>query len=135
MRIDFYGKAIALPAFTVDTRTDGTVNGTTVDRGYNANHFRATLFVIFTGTITDGEAVFKVQESDNGTDWTDVPAHFVTGTLPTVTSSDSDKIWSVGYIGSARYVRLSATVSDSTDGGTWGAVAICTDARREPVRH
>jgi len=76
---DLYTSTLVVAALPSAVRTTGTVNGTTVDLGVFANDFRTALFVISAGTITDGTHVFKLQDSPDGTVWTDVDAKHVQG--------------------------------------------------------
>lgn len=135
MRTGLYGHVVARPAFDIALRDTDTYNGTTVDRSYQNNFFRTSMFVIHTGTLTDGTVTFVMEESENDSDWTTVSAQFIQGSLPTITANDDNEIYSVGYVGSARYIRLVATVASGATGGTWGAICLNSDPRRKPVTH
>lgn len=129
MRHSVYNHVRAKATLAVAARTTAA-NGTAVDRalsgasGTNEWHQSATLLV-HAGTITDGTHAIKLQVSDNGTDWADAPAADLQGSLPTIGTSDDDKLYEVGYIGHARYLRAVATPSGSpATGGVYGAVIL-----------
>ncbi|MGD6761357.1 hypothetical protein ACOKM5_20700 [Streptomyces sp. BH097] len=135
MRRSVYGECVARPALAVATRTNGTVNGLTVDRHYNNNAFRTAMFVIHTGTLTDGSVAITVQDSPDNSVWTAAAAADIQGSLPTIAQTDDDKTFEVGYVGQQRYVRIVATTSGATTGGTFGATCVMAGARRRPAAH
>jgi hypothetical protein len=135
MRRTVYNECVARPALAVATRTNGAVNGITVDRHYKSQAFGSAMFVVHTGTMTDGSVAITMEDSPNGTDWTAVPAASRQGSLPTVALADDDKTFEVGYVGPQRYVRIVATTSGATSGGTFGATCILAGARRRPATH
>jgi hypothetical protein len=102
--------------------TDTTTAGTTVDlHGYGG-----VQFVAMTGTITDGDYLFKVYESDtadmsgetvNTTTLNGTPANWTA-------NSDDNKIVTWDYRGVKRYVRLKVVSTSTTTGGYLGAAAI-----------
>ncbi|WP_330253136.1 hypothetical protein OG874_00525 [Nocardia sp. NBC_00565] len=135
MRETLYVKTlvrVALPATVLDD--DEATNGTTVDLGVFGNDFRTVMFVVQTGTVTDGTHAFTLEESVNGTDWTAVPAARVQGVLPTVAAAHDDAVFSFGYIPSTQqYVRCVVTSASTTTGGVIGAVAVCSEGSNSPV--
>jgi hypothetical protein len=135
MRRSVYNECVARPALAQATRTNGAVNGITVDRHYNNNAFRSAMFVVQTGTITDGSVAVTMQDSPDNSTWTAVDASYVQGTLPSIASTDDDKTFEVGYVGPQRYVRIVATTSGATTGGLFGAVCVLSGARRRPAAH
>ena len=71
-------------------------------------------YVLQVGAYTDGDVTPLVEDSDNGTDFTAVADTFLLGTEAgaALTAAGVSKI---GYIGSKRYVRLTAvTAAGST---------------------
>ena len=71
-------------------------------------------YVLQVGAYTDGDVTPLVEDSDNGTDFTAVADAFLLGTEAgaALTAAGVSKI---GYIGSKRYVRLTAvTAAGST---------------------
>lgn len=122
---------LALPSGAFDA--DGTVNGATIDLSLFKNNFRNVLFVATAAAVTDGTHAFGMQHSDNGVDWTAVPTTRVQGALPTFGSGDDHSVQQVGYIvQTQRYVRLTVTTDDSTDGGVLSAVVLLAGGATTP---
>ncbi|MCT9932441.1 hypothetical protein N5079_19760 [Planotetraspora sp. A-T 1434] len=135
MRRSVYNECVARPALAVATRTNGAVNGLTVDKHYQNNAFRSVMFIVHSGTMTDGSVAVTMQDSPDNSTWTAVDASYVQGSLPTIASTDDDKTFEIGYTGPQRYVRIVATTSGATTGGTFGATAVMWGARRRPAVH
>jgi hypothetical protein len=134
MRATLYNACLTRVALTSAARTNGTVNGTTVDLGVFGNDFRTVMFVVSTGTITDGSHAFTVQESADGSSWGNAASASVQGSLPTVVAADDDTVFQFGYIvGSLQYVRIVATTSGATTGGIFSATAVLSGASSSPV--
>jgi hypothetical protein len=134
MRSTLYSHSLVRVALTSATRTNGTVNGTTVDLGVFGNDFRSVLFVVHTGTVTDGSHAITVQDSPDGSAWAAVDPAYIQGSLPTITGSNDDTLFEIGYIpGTKQYVRLVATTSGATTGGVFAAVAVLSGASSNPV--
>src|ERR1041384_1554972 len=104
MRDALYDSAITRPALPIAVRTNGGVNGTTVDKNYQNNQFRVVMFSILTGTLTDGTVVITMQDSPDNSAWNAVDPSYVQGSLPTIASTDDDKVYDIGYVGPQRYV-------------------------------
>lgn len=135
MRKSVFNEAVARPAVAVALRGNGAVNGLTVDKMYQNNAFRSVMFIVHTGTLTDGTVAVTMQDSPDNSVWTAVDAGYVQGTLPSVASTDDDKTFEIGYVGPQRYVRLVFTTSGAATGGTFGATAVMWGARRRPATH
>ncbi|WP_454199585.1 hypothetical protein [Nocardia sp. Marseille-Q1738] len=134
MRRTLYNRCLTRQALTSAVRTNGTVNGTTVDLGVFGNDFRSVLFIVSTGTITDGSHAITMQDSPDGTNWTTVPASQRQGSLPTIVAANDDTLFEFGYIvGTNQYVRLVATTSGATTGGVFSAVAVLSEGSTTPV--
>lgn len=134
MRSTLYSHSLVRVALTSATRTNGAVNGTTVDLGVFGNDFRTVLFVVQTGTVTDGTHAITVQDSPDGSAWAAVDAAYLQGALPTITGTDDDAVFQFGYIaGTKQFVRLVATTSSATTGGVFSAVAVLGAASSSPV--
>lgn len=134
MRTSIYRKSRSVIALqsTARTNSGSPFAGTTVDR-YQAGvtEFRTLMFVITTGTVTDGSHVVTVQDSDDGSSWGTPAAGDVQGTAPTLASTDSNKVLDVGYSGAKRYARLQVAVSGATTGGVYSAAAVLYGTRRD----
>lgn len=135
MRSSLYTQTHAVPALTPVVRTaNTTVNGTTVDTSMFGNDFRAVLFVITAGAITDGTHTFAVQDSADGSAWAAADSAQIQGALPALTTADANKVFYLGYlVGTRPYVRLTVTTAAATSGGLFGAAAVCSSASSSPV--
>ncbi|WP_409469066.1 hypothetical protein [Streptomyces sp. HC307] len=133
MRQTLYNTARAKATLAIALRTNGTVNGTGVDLHENKDASRSAMLIVHSGTITDGSHAVTLQESDDNSTFTNVAAADLQGSNPTVTSTDDDKIYEVGYVGSKRYLRASVTTSGATTGGTLGAAIVRGFVRRPPI--
>lgn len=103
------------------------VDGATID----TLGFDSIGFAINTGAIAgSGDFGVKVQESDDGTTFTDAAASAVQGTVPA--TLEASKAYKLGYIGFKRYARLSLTKAGGTSIAA-GAVAILGHAAQRPV--
>lgn len=112
-------------------RTNGTATGTAVDlRGYDA-----AMFVVSFGTYTDGTHTPSVQHSTDGSTYTTAATTDLDGTFSAVSSgAGSNTVQMVGYIGSARYVRVVMTTSGATTGALSTASVIAGRPRNAPVQ-
>lgn len=134
MRNTLYNHTLVVAALPSAIRTNGTENGTTVDLGVYGNDFRSVMFVVSTGTVTDGTHAITMQDSPDGTNWTAVAAGKRQGSLPSILAANDDTLYQFGYIVDAnQYVRLVATTSGATSGGAFSAVAILSEASTAPV--
>lgn len=134
MRDTLYTQALAREALpSAGARTNGTVNGTSVDTGVFGNDFRSVLLVVQTGTITDGSHAITVQDSADGSSWATADSALIQGSLPTIVAADDGAVFQFGYLANRQYVRLVATTSGATTGGVFSAVAVLYDASSTPV--
>lgn len=93
--------------------------------------FNRVAFAINTGAIVgSGDFGIKVQESDDGSTFTDAAASAVLGTVPATLVAAS--AYKLGYIGFKRYARLAITKAGGTSIAL-GAVAIKGDPASAPV--
>ncbi|WHM32444.1 hypothetical protein OH540_21310 [Streptomyces sp. BPPL-273] len=135
MRQSLYNVARAKASLAIALRTNGTVNGTTVDLHENKDASRSAMLIVQTGTITDGTHAVVLQESDDNSAWGTVAASDLQGVAPSIVAADDDALFEVGYKGSKRYLRASVTTSGATTGGTLGAVILRAFPRRTPIAH
>lgn len=104
-----------------------SADGTTVDR----SGYTRAMFIAHLGTITDGTFAFDPEESDNGTDWSNIAAADLSGAFVSGTSAADDRTQKVGYLGNKRYLRCNLTVSGSpSTGGAVGVSVLLAGARR-----
>ncbi len=113
---------VALPPAAL--RTTGTVTGTTVDRREGRVLFRSAMFVINAGVVTDGTHTPNVQESTDGTNWTNVADKHLLGAETAITSANDERVFEIGYRGKARYIRLQLVSATATTGGFIDAVCV-----------
>ncbi|WP_340109466.1 hypothetical protein [Pikeienuella sp. HZG-20] len=104
-----------------------TIEGETVDmRGYSS-----AMFAISVGAVAgSGDFTLKLEESDNGSGWTDVAAGDIAGTLPAALAANT--ALKVGYHGSARYVRATSTKNSGTS-VAHAALAVLGHAAQAPA--
>lgn len=138
---EIYNYVITKKALAFALRdADGTINGETIDRiqtSPKANEFQAILFVIASGTLTDGTHTVTIEESDDGTTFADAPATAVLGTEPVIAATNDDTVYECAYIGTKRYARLKVVLAGATvttGGGTVGAVAVLGLGRHVQTR-
>lgn len=130
-----YDEMVLESSVSPATLTNGTTNGSAVDRGVNGG-MQSAVLVVVTGTVTDGSHAVTVQESDDGsTGWGAVAAAQLQGSLPTAGSSDDNTVFEVGVRSTKRYVRAVVTTSGATSGGLVGAYFALGAPRVSPVSH
>jgi len=98
---------------TCVTITDNTAQVCTADR----KGFESLEFFINLGAIADADTTLTVlvQDSDNGTTWTDVDDNFLLGVEAMGLQFDSDLlVGKIGYIGGKRYCRVTVTPANNT---------------------
>lgn len=132
-----YDDALARLTLSLAVRTNGTVNGTAVDKadpagGYDG--FTTALLIVLTGTITDGTHTVTVQDSDDGTSFAAAAAEHIRGGPLALTSANSNTVAELGYDGPKRYIRASVTTAGATTGGTVGAVVLLGGETARPVK-
>lgn len=131
MKSTLYNNCDVKASLNPAARTNGTANGTGVDRHAAAQAYRTAMVIIHTGAITDGTHTFEVQDSDNNTDFTAVAAEFLQGAEPAIGSSDDNEIHLIGYTGNRRYLRVVCVTSGATSGGIFSAAVVLGDGRRK----
>lgn len=124
---DIYNNLNDLVAFnTQSITTNTTTAGVIIDtQGCNS-----LLFVIQSGTLTDGTYTPLIEYGDDSglSDAAAVPDDQLNGTEAGAAFADTDDnaTKSIGYVGDKRYVRLSIVSASTTSvgGGTLSAVAL-----------
>lgn len=130
---NLFSNAFAVKALASGTVQTGTTNGIAIDLAQGGNNFRDVLFVVHSGTLTDGSYAVTVEESDaSGSGYAAVDSARVLGSLPTFASSD-DNVWnSFGVRPTKRYVRVVITATSATTGGVLAATAILASGSNNP---
>lgn len=102
------------------------VNGTSAEvRG-----FEEVEVILDIGLFTDGAAALVIEESDDDSTFTAVAAADLDGSVPTLSAANDNQLHRVGYMGSARYLRVSAT--EATSPAPTGVVLAALIHRRRP---
>jgi hypothetical protein len=132
MRRSAYGQSNFAPTLNPGALVTATADGATVDRhGATLTAYRSVMLVVQTGVCADGTYAFKIQVSDNDSDWIDAPAADLQGSAISVTSANDVAVYTRGYNGPARYVRGVVTVTGSpSTGGYFSAGFVLMDPRR-----
>jgi len=114
--------------------SDTTTNGDIIDTA----EYGSLLFVIQSGTLTDGTYTVLIHEGDesNLSDASAVDDADLTNTEASASfaSTDDNTVNKIGYVGSKRYVRLSLVSASTSSGGTLGAIAIQGSPTTAPVQ-
>jgi hypothetical protein len=108
-----------------------SANGTGVDlQGYDA-----AVVAIDAGLWTDGTHAFTLEESDAlASGYSAVAAADLLGSQPTIDAADEDEtVYTFGYRGGKRYVRVVQTVSGATTGMVAGASILRGKPHHAPV--
>ena len=123
-------KSTTSPVVALNTTaisSDTTTNGEILDTA----GFESILFVIQSGTITDGTYTPLIQEGDNSglSDAAAVADADLTNTEASVAfaATDDNAVKSIAYVGDKRYVRLNIVSASTSSGGTLSAVAVKGD--------
>lgn len=117
--------AVDIQAITTNTTTVGNIiNAADFDHGVN--------FTFISGVITDGDYDVLIEHGDasNLSDAAAVPNTELTGQDPTSATapeaqaqiSASDEIKKIGYVGAKAFVRMSIVSTNTSTGGTMGAI-------------
>lgn len=131
MRRSAHSNTTFVTSLTPTAARTTSANGASVDRMQTLQAYRSAMLVVHTGTVTDGTHAFKIQISDNNSDWTDAPAADVQGSAISVTSANDEQAHTLGYNGPARYLRAVSTVSGSpSTGGLYSAGFVLLGPRR-----
>lgn len=131
---DLYNETMVAQALPSGAHTTGTANGSAIDLDQFGNNFRAALFVVQAATITDGTHTITLQDSPDGTTWTNVDANHSENAPLVLGAAQSNTVAALSYKGEGnRYVRLVATTAGATTGGVFGAVAVLAEGSDVPV--
>jgi len=116
--------------------TDTTTSGEDIDR----SGFESVEFLLFIGTLTDGDYAPNIQEADDDgagspDTYSNVAAADMIGTEAGATfdaDTDDDTIGKIGYIGTKKWVRMQIVSTNTSSGAYLGGVALLGDARHLP---
>lgn len=128
-----YTGTLAVKALATTTVKDAVANGEAIDLAQGGNNFRDVLFIVHTGTVTDGDFEVTVEESDtSNSGFADVADHRILGALPTFDDGDDNTWKSFGVRPTKRYVRVVVTPSDAETGGAFSATAVLAAGSNTP---
>ncbi|MBQ0947655.1 hypothetical protein [Streptomyces sp. RK76] len=131
--MSLYDQSVVKVSLAPAEVTDGTANGTAVDRGVNGG-MQDAMLVVTTGVVTDGSHAVAIQDSANGsTGWAAVDASQLTGAAPTVDNADDGAVFEVGIRSTRRYLRAVVVTTGSTTGAFIGAHIVLSSPRNAPV--
>tara|TARA_Y100001970_G_scaffold266398_1_gene355045 strand:+ start:7182 stop:7583 length:402 start_codon:yes stop_codon:yes gene_type:complete len=123
-------KSTTSPVVALNTTaisSDTTTNGVIIDTA----GYESILFIIQSGTITDGTYTSLIQEGDDSglSDAASVADADLTNTEASIAfaATDDNTSKSIAYVGDKRYVRLNIVSASTSSGGTLSAVAIKGD--------
>jgi len=129
-----YNESLTVLALPYAVRTNGTVNGATVDRTPSGNPYEQVTFIVVTATVTDGTHTFSFEDSNDGTTWTAIPAAQRRGAIPVPGAGNNNLVYEVGLDSAKRYVRCNVVSAGTTTGGNFLAVAVLADPSNTPTR-
>ena len=114
--------------------TDDTFQGEEIDLNLNGNDFREVLFIVSTGSMTDGTYTFTVEEyDDDEAEYVEVDEAFIIGAVPVVTAADEGTLPQFGYKAHGRQlVRLTMVSTDTDDGSFLGVIALLGNGSQSP---
>jgi hypothetical protein len=124
----------ALPMTTI--AINGVRSGSVIDLGAYGNDFRDVVIIPVTGAITDGTHTFTVQESSDGTTFTNIAAGQILGTAAAIVAADDFRSEDLefGVIPTTnQYLRVQVTSTGVTSGGLIGAVAVLSEGSTSPA--
>lgn len=131
-REDVHHSCNGFNAFTTATiSTNTTTSGETIDR---ADYLGIEYFVKLETVAGTGVFALKVQESDDGSSWSDVSTEETLGVASFDASTDSaDDVKRIGTVSKKRYSRLQIVSTGVATGSAFNAMVVLTTPRDEPV--
>ena len=126
IRRDLKNNTKEIVALAYALRT-ASVNGATID----LKDFGSVMFLIQEGAFTDGVHTLKLQDSDDGSAWSDVAAIDLHGAFAVLSALGVTQ--RVGYRGPKRFVRLVITVTGASTGAASNALAVKGHAQALPT--
>lgn len=113
---------------------NGNTDGTAIDLDQSGADFRTLMFVLLTGTRTDGTYTAVPQESaDGSTGWTDVPAARLMGSAAVSTANGLGEVGVIPDPSNARFLRLRIAATSVTTGAIVSAIAVLGEPSSYPV--
>lgn len=120
MVYDLYNRIGVVADLNPAART-ATTNSTGINRQTFEQGSDALVAVLMVGAWTDGTHTFKLQDSPDGSTWTDVASTYLQGSFTAISGTgQQNAVQKVGYLGTQQYVRAVDTVSGATTGAIYG---------------
>lgn len=133
MSFNIGARTKAVKALSSGTVQTGTTNGDAIDLAQNNSNFRDVLFIITSGTLTDGTYTASVEESDaSGSGYAAIGSHRLVTAAPSFEATDDNTVKSVACRPTKRYVRVVITAATATTGGVLSAVAVLANGSDNP---
>lgn len=133
MIFDLYNRIGIVPDLNPAAHA-ATVSSTGIDRTAYESGVDALVAVLEVGAWTDGTHTFKLQDSPDNTNWTDVAATYLQGSFTAIAGTgQQNAVQKVGYLGNQRYVKAVDTVSGATTGAIYGLLWIVGGAHNLPT--
>lgn len=134
MRESFMSRTKAEVGIASGAKVNGTVNGTALATA----GFRSAYCLLITATATDGSHALGIEDSiDGSSGWVAVSADMLQGSLPTVTSANSNTVLEVGVFPNPLrpFLRAVLVTTGATTGAVTGAAWIVGQPNTLPVTH
>lgn len=131
-REDLHHSCNGLNAFAnAAISTNTTTSGATIDRG---NYLAIEYFVKMTAVAGTGVFALKVQESDDGSTWSDVSTEETLGAASfDATVEVVNDVKRIGSVSKKRYSRLQIVSTGVATGSSFSGLAVLANPREEPV--
>lgn len=119
----------ALTTAAISTNT--TTSGATVNRN---DYLAIEYFVKLEAVVGTGVFALKVQESDDGSTWSDVSTEETLGAASFDAATDTvGAVKRIGSVSKKQYSRLQIVSTGVTTGSSFNAIAVLANPRDEPV--
>jgi hypothetical protein len=112
------------------TLSPSTKTANATGSSVDLRHYEAVAIEAIVGTITDGTHALTVEHSDDESTWVAVPSDRLQGSFANLASN---QVQEIGYLGQKRYIRVNATVTGTTSGGTYAVVIVRGYPKSAPI--
>lgn len=131
-REDLHHSCNGVNAFsTAAITTNTTTTGITIDRG---NYLAIEFFVKLEAVAGTGVFALSVQESDDGSSWSDVSSEETLGAASFDAATDTlGTVKRIGSVSKKQYNRLKIVSTGVATGSSLAAIAVIANPRYEPV--
>ncbi len=129
-----------LPKLAISPDTSVSNNDNTIGPVIDRHGYGSVTFVIVSGTLADNDVTLtptvQVCAIDNCADAAAAAAETLIGTVAgaTFAETDDNTVKSIGYKGTARYLRIIMTPANNTGAARFGAVCILGNKQYGPAQ-